>query len=106
MHARLRGSNSLFTLYQIINKRPDFPSIADEIAKPHLDMNIKVAAFTVSEKSSNTDSKEYIPFLRMILQWKNSQPIGYQGLWQLNRSTLGGLCRVRANSNLFKGRSC
>ena len=34
--------------------KPDFPSLADEIAKPHPDMNIKVAAFTVSEKSSNT----------------------------------------------------
>ena len=52
MHARLRGSNNLLTLYQIINK-PDFPSLADEIAEPHPDMNIKVAAFTVSEKSSN-----------------------------------------------------
>ena len=53
MHARLRGSKSLLTLYQIIIK-PDFPSLADEIAEPHPDMNIKVAAFTVSEKSSNT----------------------------------------------------
>ena len=33
---------------------PDFPCLADEIAEPHPDMNIKVAAFTVSEKSSNT----------------------------------------------------
>ena len=53
MHARLRGSKSLLTLYQIINKS-DFPSLADEIAEPHPDINIKVAAFTVSEKSSNT----------------------------------------------------
>ena len=53
MHARLRGSKSLLTLYQIINKL-DFPSLADEIAEPHPDMSIKVAAFTVSEKSSNT----------------------------------------------------
>ena len=52
MHARLRGSKSLLTLYQIVNK-PDVPSLADEIAKPHPNMNIKVAAFTVSEKSSN-----------------------------------------------------
>ena len=42
MHARLRGSKSLLTLYQII------PSLADEIAEPHLDMNIKVGS-TVSE---------------------------------------------------------
>ena len=52
MHARLLGSKSL-TLYQTI-KKPDLPSLADEIAKPRLGMNIKVAAFTVSEKSSNT----------------------------------------------------
>ena len=52
MHARLRDPKSLLTLYQIINKS-DFPSLADEIAEPHPDMNIKVAAFTVREKSSN-----------------------------------------------------
>ena len=34
--------------------KPDFPSLADEIAEPHQDMNIKVVASTVSEKSSNT----------------------------------------------------
>ena len=54
MHARLRGSKSLLTLNQIKIK-PDFPSSADEIAEPHPEMNIKVATFTVSEKSSNTD---------------------------------------------------
>ena len=32
---------------------PDFPCLADEIAEPHPDMNIKVSAFTGSEKSSN-----------------------------------------------------
>ena len=53
MHARLPGSKSLLSLYQII-KKTDFPSLADEIAQPHPDMNIKVAAFTVREKSSNT----------------------------------------------------
>ena len=39
-------------LYQIIIE-PDFPYLADEIAEPRPDMNIKVAAFTVSEKSIN-----------------------------------------------------
>ena len=34
--------------------KPDSPCLADEIAEPRPDMNIKVAAFTVSEKSSNT----------------------------------------------------
>ena len=53
MHARLRGSKRLLTVYQIIMK-PDFPPFAGEIAEPRPDMNIKVAAFTVSEKSSNS----------------------------------------------------
>ena len=52
MHARLRDSKSLLTLYQIINK-PGFHSLANEIAGPRPDMNIKVAAFTVSEKYIN-----------------------------------------------------
>ena len=32
--------------------KPDFPWLADEIAEPRPDMNIKVAASTVSEKST------------------------------------------------------
>ena len=51
----LRCPKSLFTLYQIINK-PNFPCLADEIAEPRPGMNIKVAAFTVSEKSSNINT--------------------------------------------------
>ena len=50
MHLRLHGSNNLLTLYQI---EPDFPSSADEIAEPHLEMNIKVASFTVTQKFYN-----------------------------------------------------
>ena len=42
--------------YQLFTK-PDFPSLADEIAKTHPDMNIKVAFFTISEKSSNITLK-------------------------------------------------
>ena len=34
-------------------KTPDFPSLADEIAEPRPDVNIKNAAFTVNEKSIN-----------------------------------------------------
>ena len=45
MHTRLHGPNNyLFT--QLLNE-PDFPSLADEIAEPCPDMNIKVTAFTV-----------------------------------------------------------
>ena len=52
MHARLCGPKTVSTLYQII-LRPDFPSLADDIAEPSPNMNIKVAAFTVSQKSYN-----------------------------------------------------
>ena len=41
--------------YELFTKlliNPDFPCLADEIAEPCPDMNIKVAAFTVSEKSN------------------------------------------------------
>ena len=39
---------------KLINSlKPDFPSLSDEIAEPRPDMNIKVAAFTVSEKYIN-----------------------------------------------------
>ena len=38
----------------IYSIEPDFPCLADETAEPRPDMNIKVAAFTVSKKSSNT----------------------------------------------------
>ena len=47
MHARLRGPNNLLI-------KPDFPCLADEIAEPCQDMNIKVVAVTVSVKSTNT----------------------------------------------------
>ena len=50
MHARLRTAQTTY-LFLI---KPDFPCLADEIAEPCPDMNIKVAAFTVSEKSINT----------------------------------------------------
>ena len=36
---------------------PDFPCLADGIAEPRPDMNIKVAAFTVSDKFINIKSK-------------------------------------------------
>ena len=49
MNCTARTFARLFTKLKI---KPDFPSLADEIAEPHPDMNIKVAAFTVSEKSS------------------------------------------------------
>ena len=44
--------------------KPDIPSLANEIAEPHLDMNIKVAAVTVSEKSSNR-----LVCLKCVILW-------------------------------------
>ena len=49
------AAQKAYLLFTKLSIKPDFPSLADEIPKPHLDMNIKVAAFTVSEKSSNTN---------------------------------------------------
>ena len=49
MHARLRGPNNLSFLHQI-KIELDFPCLADEIAKPRPDMNIKVTAFIESKK--------------------------------------------------------
>ena len=46
------AAQKAYLLFTKLFIKPDFPSLADEIAEPHLDMNIKVAAFTVSEKSS------------------------------------------------------
>ena len=40
----------------IYSSPPDFPCLADEIAEPRPDINIKVAGFTVSEKSINMKS--------------------------------------------------
>ena len=44
----------------------DFSSLADEIAEACPDMNIKVAAFTVSEKSINTYTMNTWPKLHRV----------------------------------------
>ena len=48
------AAQKAYLLFTKLLIKPDFPSLADEIAEPRPDMNIKVATFTVSEKSSNT----------------------------------------------------
>ena len=47
MHACLRVPNDLFILHKL-QREPDFHCLADVIAEPRPDMNIKVTAFTVS----------------------------------------------------------
>ena len=54
MHARLRGQKKLIYSLPNYKIKLDFPSLADDIPEPRPDMNIKFAAFTVSEKSINT----------------------------------------------------
>ena len=54
------AAQKAYKLFTKLKIKPDFTSLADEIAEPHPDMNIKVAAFTVSEKSSNTLILSYI----------------------------------------------
>ena len=49
----LRSPNNLLIPQQIIKIEPGFPCLSDKIAEPRPGMNIKVAAFTVSEKSIN-----------------------------------------------------
>ena len=50
MHTHLRGQNNLLILHQFIKIEHDFPWLADDIAQPRPDMNIKVTAFTESKK--------------------------------------------------------
>ena len=76
MHARFRGSKSLLFLYQNINKTW-FPSLADEVAEPHPDMNIKVAAFTVSEKSSNISVELLLTSIKYIVHATRVQPFDF-----------------------------
>ena len=57
MHACLSGPNNLLFFTKLLIE-PDFPCLADEIAKPRPGMNIKVAALTVSQKSINIYRKE------------------------------------------------
>ena len=56
------AAQKAYELFTKLKIKPDFPSLADELAEPHPDMNIKVAAFTVSEKSSNNVIKIKLTF--------------------------------------------
>ena len=56
----VRAAQKAYQLFTKLEIEPDFPSLAVEKAEPRLDMNIKVAAFTVSEKSSNILWKQRI----------------------------------------------
>ena len=77
MHARkLINSTKL-----LIN--PEFPSLADGIAEPRPDKNIKVPAFTVSEKSSNIRVRLVLTLPLIICCSKSGK--SYQNNWNLSR---------------------
>ena len=50
-------------LKKLINSLPNYKKsdLANEMAEPHPDMNIKVAAFTLSEKSSYLSTISAVP---------------------------------------------
>ena len=73
MYARLRAPNNLLFLHQIIN-RTDSPCLADVKAKPRPDLNIKVAAFTVSEKSDRV-ALQNIVICHVLIQLDASEEI-------------------------------
>ena len=61
LHAQNQGKLDNVCLKQFLSIfkstiKPDFPSLAGEIAEARPDVNIKAAAFTVSERSNNTQS--------------------------------------------------
>ena len=47
------AAQTTYLFFAKLQIEPAFPSLADEKAEPRLDMNIKVANFTVSEKFTN-----------------------------------------------------
>ena len=46
-------AQTTYLFFTKLEIQPDFPCLADEIAEQRRDMNIKVAAFTISKKSIN-----------------------------------------------------
>ena len=64
MHAHLRGQTT-YLFFTKLSIELDFSCLTYEKAEPRPDMNIKVAAFTVSEKSINTDG-EKLSFLHPV----------------------------------------
>ena len=50
------SAQTTYLFFAKLKKEPDFPCFADEIAEPRPDMNMKAAAFTVSEKSININT--------------------------------------------------
>ena len=96
MHARMCGPKSLLTTYNTkLLIKPDFPSLADEIAEQHPDMDIRVTAFTVSEKSSNT-----LQFCNVACQFAhNGTEEGTSAIWASSRENLSSGFPTKRVSN-------
>ena len=75
------------TTYYFFTKLYDFPGLADEIAETRPYMNIKVAAFTVSEKSINIFHNRLLNQLRVGLYMETENQVR-------NISTAGGVSRL------------
>ena len=50
------AAQTTYLFFTLLYIKPDFPCLAGENAEPRPDMNIEVAALTVSETSTNTSS--------------------------------------------------
>ena len=63
------AAKTTYYFFTKLQKEPDFPSLADEIAEPHPDINIKVTAFTENKKfyyTLNNLQKAEIPKQHLI----------------------------------------
>ena len=85
MHARLLPKKLIGSLI-----KPDFPSLTDEIAEPRPDMNIKVTAFTVSEKSINTCTAG-LPTFRFIEGTFVRRCFCHHNVWSKSRKPIFGV---------------
>ena len=70
MRARLHGPTNLLFLHTKLLIEPVFPCLADEIAEPRPDVNIKVAPFTESKKFYYTTFHLYLTFTASLYDGK------------------------------------
>ena len=76
MHARLRGPNKLLIIHHLISlvQQMKYPN------QPRPYMNIKVAAFTVSEKSINTRLQQWTMSTFQNMLWRHLSSSAYSTL--------------------------
>ena len=67
MHARIRGQKAYY-LFIKLQIKPDFPSLADEIAEQRPDMNVKVADTVTVDRYILMQHQ--LPFISFKIQLK------------------------------------